>query len=59
MRILFNLKDGSRVDEVVEEISMRFLAKSLNEKEFVLVNNTIVKCSEVKSIRLIKEATIS
>lgn len=55
MRILFNLKDGSRVDEVVEEISMRFLAKSLNEKEFVLVNNTIVKCSEVKSIRLIKE----
>lgn len=55
MRILFNLKDGSRVDEVVEEISMRFLAKSLNEKEFILVNNTIVKCSEVKSIRLIKE----
>lgn len=55
MRILFNLRDGSRVDEVVEEANMRFLAKSLNDKEFILVNNTIVKCSEVKTIKLIKE----
>jgi len=55
MRILFNLKDGSRVDEVVEEVNMRLLAKSLNDKEFILVNNTIVKCSEVKAIKLIKE----
>lgn len=58
-RILINFKDGSRIDEVVEEVNVRILCKSLNEREFVLINKVIVQCSEVSAIKVIKEATIS
>ncbi|MGY0013226.1 hypothetical protein [Bacillus anthracis] len=53
------LSDGTLVQTKVEDISMRQLALSLARKDYVAFEDLILKTSEVVSVKLTKEATIS